>query len=188
MRVNTLKTIVAAILGITLLLVTSVTTEGAVSSSQESRLEFSAPGTPWVLTLPADNFELAERKLRDDGRGAYFYIVDEKQHINLSMFIEPVKDCKDSKSCRDMIWKLGNPEWVNAENVVQSQIGDISVLELMIPSYQGMNIRQQNVYAEFVVDGFWVDMHISKVLYQPEEHQLFDRIIKSVKFVPKKKP
>ncbi len=185
---NTVKTMLATILGISLLLVTCITTEGAgASSSQENRLEFSAPGTPWVLTLPADNFELAEKKLRDDGRGAYFYIVDEKQHINLSMYIEPVKDCKDSKSCRDMIWKLGNPEWVNPQNVVQSQIGDISVLELMVPSFRGMNIRQQNVYAEYVVDGFWVDMHISKVLYEPEEHQLFERIIKSVKFEPKKK-
>jgi hypothetical protein len=61
----------------------------------------------------------------------------------------------------------------------------VSVLELMVPKFRGMDVRQQNVYAEFVVDGFWVDMHISKVLYKPEEHQLFERIIKAVKFEPK---
>jgi hypothetical protein len=183
---KTMKRIFTNILGITLLLATCATTQATGAGSfQEKRLEFSAPGAPWILTLPADNFQVAEKKLRDDGRGAYFHIVDEKQHINLSMFIEPVKDCNDSKSCRDMIWKLGNPEWTNPQNVVQSEIGDVSVLELMVPSYQGMNIRQQNVYAEFVVDGFWIDMHLSKVLYKPEEHELFERIIKSVKFEPK---
>jgi hypothetical protein len=157
------------------------------ASAQEKRLEFAAPGSPWTLTLPADNFQLAEKKMRDDGQGAYFYLVDDKQNVNLSMFIEPVKDCRDSKSCRDMLWKIGNPEWVNPQNVVKSEIGDVSVLELMVPSFQGMDIRQQNVYAEFVVDGFWVDLHLSKVLYKPEEHQLFERIIKSIKFEPKTK-
>jgi hypothetical protein len=86
-----------------------------------------------------------------------------------------------------MIWKLGNPQWINPQNVVQSEIGDVSVLELMVPKYQDMDIRQQNVYAEFVVDGFWVDMHLSKVLYQPAEHKLFERIINSVRFESKTK-
>lgn len=158
------------------------------AASQEKRLEFTLAEAPWTLTLPADNFTLAQKKMRDDGLGAYFYLVDEKQNINLSMFIEPVKSCNDSKSCRDMIWKLGNPEWVNPQNVVQSQIGNISTLELMVPKFQAMDIRQQNVYAEFVVDGFWVDMHLSKVLYKPEDHPLFERIVSSVRFEPKKKP
>jgi hypothetical protein len=156
-------------------------------SGQEKRLEFTIPDVPWTLTIPADNFQFAQKQMRDDGRGAYYLLVDEKQNLNLSMYIEPVKDCKDSKSCRDMIWKLGNPEWGKPENVLKNEIGEVSVLELMVPKFQGMDVRQQNVYAEFVVDGFWVDMHISKMLYRPEEHQLFERIIKSVKFEPKKK-
>jgi uncharacterized protein YegJ (DUF2314 family) len=155
--------------------------------AQEKRLEFTTAEVPWTLTFPADNFQIAEKKLRNDGRGAYYYLIDEKQNLNLSMYIEPLKDCKDSKSCRDMIWNQGNPQWGKPQNVVKNEIGDVSVLELMVPTFQGMDVRQQNVYAEFVVDGFWVDMHISKVLYKPEEHQLFERIIKAVKFEPKNK-
>ena len=155
---------------------------------QEKRLEFTLPSAPWTLTMPADDFKLAEKQMKPDGSGAYFHLVDETQNINLSMYLEPVKDCKDSKSCRDMVWKLGNPAWENPKNVVQSQIGDVSFLEFLMPSFQGQPIKQQNMYAEFVVDGFWVDMHISKVLYKPEEHQVFERIIKSIKFEPKKNP
>jgi hypothetical protein len=155
-------------------------------AAQEKRLEFTVPESPWTLTIPSDDFHLAQKQTRSDGRGPYFHLVDEKQKLNLSMFIEPVKDCQDSKTCRDMLWKLGNPEWVNPQNIVQSEIGDVSVLEFLIPSYQGMAIRQQNLYAEFVVDGFWVDLHLSKVLYKPEDHKLFERIIKSIKFEPKK--
>jgi hypothetical protein len=157
-----------------------------VALPQEKRLEFTLPQAPWTLTLPADNFQMAQKQMKPDGSGAYFYLTDKTQEINLSMYIEPARDCRDSKSCRDMVWKAGNPAWENPKNVVQSEIGEASIFEFLIPSFQGMPIKQQNVYAEFVVDGFWVDMHLSKVLYKPEDHKLFERIIKSIKFEPKK--
>ncbi len=158
------------------------------AASDEKRIGFTAPGTPWTLTMPADDFQIAEHQIRTDGKGAYFHLVDEKQNINLSMFIEPVKDCQTSKACRDMIWKIGNPTWEHPQNVAQSEIGDVSILELLVPKFRGEKINQQNMYAEFVVDGFWVDLHISKVLYKPEERPMFERIVKSIKFEPKKDP
>ena len=159
----------------------------AGASSDEKRIELTVPAAPWTLTLPGDDLVLERQQIKPDGRSGYFHMTDDKKHINVSMFIEPVKDCKDSKSCRDMVWKMGNPAWVNPRNVVLSEIGEVSILEFMIPSFQGQPIKQQNMYAEFVVEDFWVDLHISKVLYQPAEHELFERIIKSMKFEPKKK-
>src|SRR6266849_7066657 len=87
---------------------------------QEKRIEFTLPQAPWTLTMPADDFQMAQKQMKQDGIGAYFHLVDKTQGVNLSMYIEPVKDCKDSKSCRDMVWKLGNPAWENPQNVVQS--------------------------------------------------------------------
>lgn len=155
---------------------------------QEKRLEFTLPQTPWTLTMPADDFQMARKQMKQNGVGAYYHLVDRKQDINLSMYIELVKDCKDSKSCRDMVWKAGNPAWENPQNVVQSEIEGVSIFEFLIPSFQGIPVQQQNMYAEFVVDGFWVDLHLSKVLYKPEDHKLFERIIKSIRFEPKKNP
>lgn len=151
----------------------------------QQRFEFTIPQAPWTMTLPADTFKLEQKKMKPDGTGAYFYLTDEKRGLNLSMYIEPMSSCQDSKSCRDMVWKAGNPSWENPKNIVQSEIGDVSFFEFLIPSFQGMAVQQQNMYAEFVVDGFWVDMHLSKVLYKPEEHALFERIIKSIRFDPK---
>jgi len=102
--------------------------------------------------------------------------------MTISFFIEPVRNCTDSRACRDLVLKSGNPAWENPQNVVQAEIGDVSYFEFLIPSVRGMPLKQQHMYAEFVKDGFWVDLHISKVLYKPEEHQLFERIIKSVRF------
>jgi hypothetical protein len=157
------------------------------NAQEEKRLSFTIPESPWTLTMPADNFNVAQKQMKSDGDGAYFYLIDEKQGLNLSMYIEPATNCKDSKSCRDLVWKSGNPLWVDPQNLVQSEIGNASCFEFLISSFQGRSIQQQNMYAEFVVDGFWVDMHISKVLYKSEEHTLFERIIKSIKFDPKNK-
>ena len=155
--------------------------------AQEKRLSFTYPQVPWTLTLPADNFQIARKQMKNDGNGVYFHLVDETQEINLSMFIEPAVRCKDSKSCSEMIWKLGNSTWIDLQNVSHSQIGEVSIFEFLLPSYQGIPIRQYNMYAQFVVEGFWVDMHISKVQYQPEDRKLFERIVKAVKFEPKQK-
>jgi len=154
-------------------------------SLEEKRIGFTVPAAPWTLTVPAANFIVQQRQLKPDGRNGYFFVTDEHTDINVSLFIEPVKNCNDSKSCRDMVWKMGNPAWVSPKNVLLSEIGDISFFEFLLPTFQGQPIRQQNMYAEFVVDGFWVDFHISKVLYKPQEHQLFEQIIKSIKFEPK---
>ena len=149
---------------------------------EQERISFSVPAAPWSLTLPKDGLVIQNQQVKPDGRNGYFSLIDERNNLNISFFIEPVKDCKDSKSCRDMIWKLGNPTWEKPQNVVQSQIGEVSYLEFFMPSFRGMPVRQQNMYAEFVKDGFWIDMHISKVLYKPEQHVLFENVIKSVKF------
>lgn len=137
------------------------------------------------MTLPAKDFEIAEREVKPDGSGAYFFLTSEQSHLNVSFYIEPASNCKDSKACRDMVWKLGNPAWEKPKNFVSSEIGDVSYFEFLVPSFRGQPVQQQNMYAEFVVDGFWVDLHISKVLYKPEDHSLFEQLVKAIKFEPK---
>ena len=116
----------------------------------------------------------------------YFLLTDTKNDMTISLFIEPAVKCKSSKECRDMVWKMSNPSWENPQKVVLSENGDVSVVEFFMASYRSMPVQQQNMYAELVVDGFWIDLHISKTLYKAKEHELFERLVTSVKFEPKK--
>jgi hypothetical protein len=159
----------------------------AVGPGEEKRMSFTVPAAPWKLTLPAGDFKVAQQEVKPDGTSGYFYLTDEKSRLNVSFFIEPASQCKDSKACRDMVWQAGNPMWENPQNIALSQIGDVSYFEFFMPSFRGVRFQQQNMYAEFVVDGFWVDFHISKVLYKPEEHELFEQLVKAIKFEPKGK-
>ena len=160
-------------------------TPALTRQSDEERIGFTVAAAPWTLTLPKDGLVVKHREVKPDGQSGYFSLADEKRRINISFFIEPARNCKDSKACRDMVWNAGNPLWEDPQNVVQSEIDGVSYFEFFMPSFQGVQLKQQNMYAEFVRDGFWVDLHISKVLYQPEEHKLFERVIKGIKFEPK---
>lgn len=154
--------------------------------TEASTVKLTVPKAPWTMFLSGDALVLNRQQIKPDGSRGYFMLTDEKAQVFASLYIEPVDKCKTSKECRDLVWKSGNPAWQNPQNVKQSEMGEISILELLVPEYQGTAIRQQNIYAEFVVDGYWVDLHLSKVRYQDQDRGLFERMVKSVRFESKK--
>jgi hypothetical protein len=170
---------------INLIILVPCQTQVMSRTEDSKRISITVPAAPWSLTLPGDNLTIEGQQVKPDGRNGYFLMSDSKNKMMISMFIEPAVECKSSKECRDMVWKAGNPSWENPQNVVLSEIGDVSFFEFFMPSRQGVPVQQQNMYAQFVRDGFWVDLHVSKVLYKPKEHELFERLVKSINFEPK---
>ncbi len=160
---------------------------GTLTQAQnDERLRLVVPAAPWTLSLAKGNLVVSEQQIKPDGSAGYFLLNDEKIGLTLSFFIEPVSKCSDSKSCRDLVLSLGNSHWEKPQNVTKSEIEGVSYFEFFMPSFRGQAVKQQHMYVEFVVNGFWVDLHISKVLYTAQDHDLFDQVIKSVKFEPKK--
>ena len=92
--------------------------------------------SPWTIFITGEALVLKIQKIEPDGSRGYFMLVDEKAELFASIFIEPVNKCKTSKECRDLVWKHGNPGWQNPQNVKLSEIGEISILELLVPSYK----------------------------------------------------
>ena len=168
------------------ILIPFLTPSGYSQQTERSSLRLTVPQAPWALLISGEELVLSREKIAPDGSRGYFMLVDEKTRMLASLYIEPVDKCKTSKECRDMVWKLGNPEWDNPQNVRLSEIGDISTLELLVPEFKRAPIRQQNMYAQFVRDGYWVDLHLSKVQYQDQDRDLFERMVKSVRFEHKK--
>lgn len=112
--------------------------------------------------------------------------VDERTQMIASLYIEPADTCKTNRECRDLLWKRGNPGWQNPQHVKLSEMAEGSLLEFMVPEAQRVPIRQQHMYAEFVREGYWVDLHLSKMLYQNEDRLLFEKMMKSVRFTAKR--
>src|SRR5262249_32191300 len=168
-----------------LLVLLTPSTHSGSQQPEGSAVRLTVPKAPWTVVISGEAPVLRTQEIGSDGGRGYFMLTDEKTEMNASLFIEPADKCKSSRECRDMVWKAGNPSWGTPKNVKLSELGEISLLEFMVPEYQGQPVRQQNMYAEFVREGYWVDLHLSKVLYKDEDRLLFERIVKSVKFEPK---
>lgn len=149
----------------------------------EKRIAFTVPTAPWTLTLPANDFGVRRKQIDPNGRYGFTFLSDHDRHLNISIVVSPVNECQDSKTCRDMIW-MKHRSRPNLQNVAFSEIGAASCIEFVDPMFQGHPVRQQNILAVFVVDGFRVDLHLMGS-DKARNRELFTRIIKAIKFEPK---
>lgn len=151
----------------------------------EDRVAFTTSDAPWLVTFGNKNLDIQDQQIKHDNKSGYFLLSNEKEGFTVSLFIEPVVKCKTSAECRDFVWKTGNPEWGKVQDVVQSKIGDVSYFEFFRPTVQGQPLQVFDMYAEYVVNGYWVDLHLSKVQYKKEDHLSFENFVKSVRFISK---
>lgn len=154
----------------------------AQATSTGNNFTFTVPKCPWVLTLKAEGFVVEQEKADTEGSRGYFLVSKKGDGTTFSLFVEPIGECKTSKECRDFVLKGGNPAWEDPINLVSSEFGNISYFEFLMPKFHGVRIDQEHVYAEFVEDGYWVDLHISKTAYKPADHIVLENIVKSAKF------
>jgi tetratricopeptide (TPR) repeat protein len=127
-----------------------------LKAAKPAALILTVPKAPWRLTFPGQSLTPVTQQVKPDGKNGYFVLIDNTNKMTISAFIEPAAKCKTSKDCRDWVWKLGNPEWKNPKNLVLSEVGEISYFEFLLPEIAGIPIRQQNMYAEYVVGNYWV--------------------------------
>jgi hypothetical protein len=113
-------------------------------------------------------------------------LASDSTELNVSVFIEPVKDCKTGEECRDHVLSLGNPAWGKFEQLAKGKIKDFSYFEFYRPEVKGQPVKMLDMYAQYVSEGYWVDLHISKVLYTKADHALFEKLVNSVEFIPRK--
>jgi hypothetical protein len=143
---------------------------------------------PWTMRILGNDLDITGVRAKPDEASAYFLMASESTKLNVSVFIEPVAKCKTSDECRDFVLRSGNPKWGKFEQLAKGNLKDFSFFEFYRPSVENQPVKVLDMYAEYVSDGYWVDLHISKVLYTKADHSLFEKVVNSIVFVPKKSP
>lgn len=146
---------------------------------------FAIPAASWWLELPFADIEMNELSVKPDGRSGYFRMGYKDTGMIVSFWIEPATKCTNSEACRDMTYDANMPKVDHPVSLAKGQIGEVRFFEYFLPKFKGQEVKQQNFYAEFVADGWWIDMHVSKVGYTSDDHRLFEDLVKAVQFVPK---
>ena len=151
----------------------------------QDRIQVTTPTAPWTLVFEGEKISLRDAKIKASEASGYFLMIDDRNQVNFSLYIEPVENCKTADSCRDYILAAGNPAWGKYQDLAKGSVGNFSYFEFYRPEVQGQPVKMLDMYAQFVEKGYWIDLHISKVLYKKEDHALFENLIKGIKFVPK---
>jgi hypothetical protein len=160
---------------------TSVATAGGGGAGT---LSVSAPGAPWELRFPRDQWSL-QTKRRADGQADYYMFSNARTQLNMSFFIEPVTKCKTPSECRSHFWRNRGAEFGNPQSVAEFEENGFAVVRFLIPEIGGMRVDQLQYSAHTVRDGYWVDMRISKILAQKADEQRVSDFVRSVAFAQK---
>jgi hypothetical protein len=159
---------------------------GAVGQGDfQNGVEVTTLKAPWILRILGQEIDISDVQAKPDQTSAYFMMSSEVTKLNVSVFIEPVDKCKTTEACRDYVLGLGNPDWGKYQDLEKGTLGSASYFQFYRPQVKGAPVNMLDMYAEFVKDGYWVDMHISKVMYEKKDHELFERVVNSSMFVPK---
>ncbi|MFL6469054.1 MAG: DUF4019 domain-containing protein [Pyrinomonadaceae bacterium] len=170
-----------------LLFITFICRVFALVGAQEfvGGVELTTTKAPWSIRIFDNDFDIANIQAKPDESSAYFMMTGSSSKLNVSVFIEPVDKCKTSEECRDRVLSLGNPEWGKFEQLTKGKIKDFSYFEFYRPEVKGQPMKMLDMYAEYVSDGYWIDLHISKALSSKTDHALFEKVVNSVVFVPR---
>ena len=150
-------------------------------SSKE--IHIATPNGSWELRFPRESWTLEQKKRLPDGTAYYFFFSEPKSGVNLSFFLEPATKCKTSSECREMFWSNPGPGYQGAEGFERFDLNGFSILKCFVPfTVGGIKARQINYSAHLVRDGYWVDMHISKVPAESGDDEVIRSLVSSITF------
>lgn len=134
------------------------------------------------MSFPEGGFDVENENLKPDGKTGYYYFTDGPSDIDVSFYIEPATDCSDAMSCRDYALNNKAMMFAKAKDLQLTEFGDWAMIEFFVPEFQEKEINQQHMYAHYVKEGFWINVHLSKVNYKKTDRKLFLDFVKSISF------
>ncbi|XHS78725.1 hypothetical protein ACFJGW_01795 [Burkholderiaceae bacterium UC74_6] len=113
-----------------------------------------------TLVLPRGDWEVTQQNHRDDGTSAYFLLSSSALAVNFSAWIESSRACSDGDSC--LRAALKNPSYLNRSDQKFFEDVGFKATSFYVAPTEKLPIEQFHVLASAYVNGYWIDIHISK--------------------------
>jgi hypothetical protein len=125
-------------------------------------LQIFAPGHAWRLMLPGDDWKIEQGKIRAQSSGFYYLASSGRRDLHVSIFVVKTDHCSSGDTCRALFWSNPGPFYKNPKDVHQYDEHGFSVVRFRLDDIGGVPVRQANLSAHAYVDGYWIDVRISK--------------------------
>lgn len=156
----------------------------AISAQRSApRLEVTMVNEPWTLAFDVKDFSIKENRVQPDGR-VYLLAENQKNMVTLSVYLERVQGTATASDCQaTQKARLDEKVDYKREKVETKQAAGMEIVEYTIPEFGGAPIQQRNLFACLPKDDVYVDVHLSKPLFKPEDEKLFTEMLNSAHFV-----
>ena len=167
---------------LSLIFVAAATLAHAEMRQSEESIHLSVPGILWELRFPKEGWQAQQERVTQNGRGCYHMFSNANTHLNASFYLEPAEKCKTSWDCRKMLWSKWDHESYKEDpnSVAQFDLSGFAIVKFIVPRVKGIQVNQLNYSGHMVRDGYWVDMHLSKIQSQKGDETLLSGFVKTV--------
>lgn len=169
-------------LAVILLLLAAAAPASGRQAAGTTRL--SLPGKDWALELSLPGFRVGETETSRSGLARRFYAEDRERGYVLSVAISPAAKEGDSKALREIAAASLSRSSVQTEGFKLTEYKGTPTLEYLIKEFQGVRVNQKHFNAYVARDGAWIDIHLSKIMFEGGDEKVFYAILDSMKFVP----
>ena len=150
-----------------------------------TQLQVFLPAPTWSVTLPRDDWFIAQDRVKPDGLGAYALASSPSRSVNLSVLLQRSGECDTPAGCR-ALWKKQAAEGLaKATAMREYDRNGFSVVEFQLDKPEGVDVVQLNVWGHAYRDGHWIDVHLSKVgKTRPDSRDLVS-VLDAITIAPK---
>jgi tetratricopeptide (TPR) repeat protein len=154
----------------------------AVFAGETNELHLAIPGSSWSLEINRPDFTIQQLGFSRDGSSAKLTAVNEENGVIMTAFLEKAETPGDAKVCREFYWSKAQQSPMKKDDIKLSEVGPVALVEYTIKGFENVEFNQKNMNAYLSGHGYWVDVHISKTQFKPEDEAVMMSIVKSVRF------
>jgi len=142
--------------------------------------KFKMPGENWNLEINLDGFEIKKEGFSPDNTMFQLSAIDTKNQINLSIFIEKTESKGDKEECREFYWNKAKNSSLAKENLKKYETENLALIEHDTKEYNGQIVNFHSLNAYLAKNGYWIDIHISKIGFTKKDEQTFKIVTESI--------
>jgi hypothetical protein len=156
----------------------------AQTGPPQEKLLIGYPGKSWGLQINSPGFTVDLSQRKEDGR-QYLRATNRKTGIEVSVTLEQGSGPADESTCPEFLARRVRslPAGMKATDVQSSRMSDMSVIEYLLPELQKIPVRQHNLVGCMTKENVYIDIHLSKIQFNPSDEKLFTELLANVKII-----
>jgi tetratricopeptide (TPR) repeat protein len=142
-------------------------------------IKLTPPGEDWLFLIDLPDFQVLVNGPPTDNR-RYVMAGKKLSGYGASVALERMKEPATFAGCQDFQARRVRGSTLY-QNVRLWSEGDTAFAAYNIPEVGGVKVRQENLFACKAKGHVYIDIHLSKTLYEPGDEKLFAAILQTVR-------